>query len=976
MKSRHEPVLRYLAASLVIGLIPMPAQSLASGGAPATASDRVHAQLRRAAQLPEQCPSFSGLLNSIGVPVGESTDLYVISLSGPAPAGGITWNVFSDNPSVVVAGNATQGFIAQVFTPAGQLYSGSFTLFGVSVGQANLIIQEVSPAGPQTTTPMTAWAVNPGGISLFLDANFPSKSCRASGSSNLSTDPNILSTCGGSVAGTVTDGVSQLLLRTVAGLQGTACYSIVSDSPSDQGLIVSPVTSTQTAGDLDYGFSFYQAPAQYEDTADSRQVTIEFAFAPNIGNSNTTFITATLSVIRPPVVLIHGLWSNKSDWQPAIWTSRGDLYPTSVANYENTNASNFSVNYPSVQTFVANGLQSARDLGYAASQVDVVAHSMGGILTRLYATSPAYYRPDNFDRGDIRRLVTLDTPHFGASLANLIISLNANSLAFQRLFSFVDTAGSVPFIRSMFQGLDVIDPIINQGAICDLAENSPALEGLSSGTPLPSQVITATGGPAGTPTGGPYWSYLENALTAQYCFPVSVLTCLPTPLYIFPQDIVNEFRFRQANDTIVPLSSQQGGLAGINFMNYIHINITGGQDVVNNVFSLLDGPSSSFIAGMPGVPSNGLGNPLTVPGRGTALDQADYSSQCVVANAPLNPQTDSANARAKRDIPATRYRNSESHLAADARVQVIEPVAGQQFAPGQTVDITVQLSAGLTAIAGFVDVGVPGLGPLTGTNYNGATYQASFVIPTTFAGPVVLTPIIFDAVNSPIEGTSITIDAIPASAPASISIIGGNYVHYTSIPTIDTIEVEGNYPGGLTLDLRSSVTGTTYSSSNTAVLTVDANGNVQATAFGTAVVTVRNGALTAYVNFVVENPSTPLPPQDVTGELSISLSGLQLNRTTGFYVQTASLGSSLSVPIAGPLYLVLMGLPPGVTFTATPSGQTRTITPTGSPYLKVQLPSGLVLAPGTSISVPLQFLNPGRSRIGYTLKVFRFSGTP
>jgi len=136
-------------------------------------------------------------------------------------------------------------------------------------------------------------------------------------------------------------------------------------------------------------------------------------------------------------------------------------------------------------------------------------------------------------------------------------------------------------------------------------------------------------------------------------------------------------------------------------------------------------------------------------------------------------------------------------LTADTRVQVIAPTAAQQFAPGQTVNITVQLTAGLTATTGFVDVAIAGLGPLVGSNYDGATYQASFVIPTTFVGPVALTPLILDASNNPIQGTPITINVVPATAPRSISILGGIYVHFTSVPTADAIHVEGNCSGGV-----------------------------------------------------------------------------------------------------------------------------------------------------------------------------------
>jgi hypothetical protein len=75
--------------------------------------------------------------------------------------------------------------------------------------------------------------------------------------------------------------------------------------------------------------------------------------------------------------------------------------------------------------------------------------------------------------------------------------------------------------------------------------------------------------------------------------------------------------------------------------------------------------------------------------------------------------------------------------------------------------------------------------------------------------------------------------------------------------------VTGNYSNSLQLDLTSSVTGTTYSSSNPNVVTVDPQGNVQAVAFGTATVTAQNSGLKTFATFVVGDPTSPLPPEDV-----------------------------------------------------------------------------------------------------------------
>ena len=72
--------------------------------------------------------------------------------------------------------------------------------------------------------------------------------------------------------------------------------------------------------------------------------------------------------------------------------------------------------------------------------------------------------------------------------------------------------------------------------------------------------------------------------------------------------------------------------------------------------------------------------------------------------------------------------------------------------------------------------------------------------------------------------------------------------------------------------------------------------------------------------------------------------------------------------------MVVTGLPTGVTLVS--AGATQNITPLGSPYFKVLLPDGVTLPSGTILTKTMQFLNPGRTRIAYTAKVYRTSVTP
>ena len=908
-------------------------------------------------QQPAGCPNQGGIITAISVPAGQPLTLAIL-LSAPAPPGGVTFQLASLDPTIAAAGDPTQALLPIAFIPAGQTQSNTFLLYGVVVGSTYLEALSLTAGFGSFFTPISVWDVNPGaGLQKFLDANPPNPStCREPNSPNLSTDPNILSTCGTPVQGGVSDGATQLLMRLVAGLPGTACYEIVSTSTSDQGTIPTQVTPTQTVGSFDYGFSFYQVPNNYGENTNSRQVQIQFFYTPAMGFANTSTITASLAIVRPPLLLIHGLWGDPTSW-PSIWDRSGSSYTTSRADYSSTNASHFSTNYPQVQDFVETALQEARDKGFAATRADITAHSMSGLLTRLYAGSINFARPDNFNLGDVHRLITLDTPHVGSNLANSLVSLDANSLAFR-------TMASVP---AAFRAMGFGYFTIYQGAVCDLAENSPALQGLSGGTNLTSEVITATGGPPGAPNGGNYYLPIEILLDLPSCIP-GFLGCPIIPPPLFPQSVVNGFRFRENNDAIVPLSSQQGGLLGANYPNQIHTDITKFSGVTAQVFPLLDQPDSSFYPSLPAVPSNGSGAPLTVPGRGSPLDQQDYSLECGLGGRMALRQVPSGGQpQSKRAMPVPTSQP-------DPRVQVISPANGQVFAPGDTVNATVQITPPLLVNAGFLAVPAPGLGVITGTNYNGSQYQASFVIPSDYAGPLVLTPDIVDSNNNPIEGVGISISVSPKTAPLSLTLVAGTFNHLLSATATTRVYVTGNYANGVQLDLTSSVTGTTYTSSNNQVLTVDHEGNVQAKAFGTAVVTVQNSGLKAFASFAIEDPANPLAPQDLTARMNITRSGFRVDRTTGYFVQTVQITNGQTVPVIGPMYFAVTGLPGGVTLAN--SGSTKSIPPVGSPYLTLSTPDGITLQPGASLTLTLQFLNPSRTRINYTPKVFRTLNTP
>ena len=90
---------------------------------------------------------------------------------------------------------------------------------------------------------------------------------------------------------------------------------------------------------------------------------------------------------------------------------------------------------------------------------------------------------------------------------------------------------------------------------------------------------------------------------------------------------------------------------------------------------------------------------------------------------------------------------------------------------------------------------------------------------------------------------------------------------------------------------------------------------------------------------------------DVTGSARIVLGGLVPDRFSGKYSGRINITNTTATPLAGPLHLVLNGLPNGVTL------DNRSGMRGGAPF--VTLPQGSI-APGATVTVTATFSNPGK----------------
>jgi pimeloyl-ACP methyl ester carboxylesterase len=175
----------------------------------------------------------------------------------------------------------------------------------------------------------------------------------------------------------------------------------------------------------------YTPPDSFNNQDMGSNITINVNVSdPNNPDARTPY-ELPIKLYRPPVVLVHGVWMNSDKtWIETNFannlTTKGFYY--AFADYEEHNSKTFD---PSDKVFGNYGINSIRKairdilgehhyFSIAASQVDIVAHSMGGLMARGFVQQPDYKSKENYMKGSIHRLITIGIPHFGGPLSKFL----------------------------------------------------------------------------------------------------------------------------------------------------------------------------------------------------------------------------------------------------------------------------------------------------------------------------------------------------------------------------------------------------------------------------------------------------------------------------------------------------------------------------------------------------------------------------
>lgn len=512
------------------------------------------------------------------------------------------------------------------------------------------------------------------------------------GGDDLTDDTDILAVGGQARVGLCADGVARLLLRANLAQAGTMTFTLPnwvdfaeSGGLGEPGNLPAGATITVNSVLTPQGhkaFAVLRAPLDFvrvgvpaDAAARTRMLTVTTSFqagggAPVAGNLQ-------LVLERPPVVLCHGLWSSPATWNGFAPLIGNPLWDFERVDYSNNNAGPFAINRFQVRRNATAARAAKQRRGIASAQVDWIGHSMGGLLPRSWATIGFFRRPDNFGMGDLHKLITLNTPHWGSPMANLLVSLRG-----------------VPILGNfLIVGMERMNMSIVGGAVDNLAEGSAALAAIGA-TPVRSHSIAGKGG---------------SEAIGMADVGLGVAATLSPPPFSGLFRVLNVISFAttatlyrfQEHDFIVLLPSQIGGLAGattttLGGVNSHHTAVTSYAPAANTCIAQLN---ARVVGGTfaPAIPAPNLAPPFTdnpptprqpaPPGQGIAFPQgSDTFHESYASGAAFDLQGQ----RIRMTRTATGYSVTRSTAAI-----VLPTAAAVVIANGDDVEQTVSLAGAM-----------------------------------------------------------------------------------------------------------------------------------------------------------------------------------------------------------------------------------------------------------------------------------------
>lgn len=151
---------------------------------------------------------------------------------------------------------------------------------------------------------------------------------------------------------------------------------------------------------------------------------VPITFTYTAADGRTEDFAAEIEVYRPPVLLVHGFTGDRTTWSSLAEYLNARKYDTYSGQYY---AGNHSIWEQSclLRDHIGEKKETYLQNNIKITKVDLVAHSMGGLISRFYINTRfmPWFDPtipwNSFYRGDVRKLIMVGTPNHGCSKFDL-----------------------------------------------------------------------------------------------------------------------------------------------------------------------------------------------------------------------------------------------------------------------------------------------------------------------------------------------------------------------------------------------------------------------------------------------------------------------------------------------------------------------------------------------------------------------------
>ena len=331
----------------------------------------------------------------------------------------------------------------------------------------------------------------------------------------------------------------------------------------------------------------YTAPEDFPNEV-GNEMTIEVQIAYTNGEK-ALYKNVDIVISRVPLILIHGLHDSYKCWfdfhNHLVGSNMYDTYQVICANYENTNCAHFRDNEKVVTNHIDKIINLYKRHKIVASKVDLIGHSMGGILSRLHVQEQ--------NNKNVHKLITVNTPHSGSQWGD-IVKQSMGITALITLTKGIKSIGfDTPAIYDLGVNSDAIDNYLNKqsnlGKMVGIPIHSVTTEVIDGDKILndiyelksfaTENAIRILGNYI-SPGAGQWLSIIQHAKNLGFSFEI--------------KDAI------KSSDLVVPMTSQLGGLSGSHTWNLLgsfneafHCYSPKNNSVWNHLIDLLQAKTES-----------------------------------------------------------------------------------------------------------------------------------------------------------------------------------------------------------------------------------------------------------------------------------------------------------------------------------------------------------------------------------------------